>query len=101
MRSASLALIPDELIRLSVPPPFTQNPEERAHAEQYLRVFGQSIEYIAHCKVATATRYVQDDRLSVNKANSTPCISKSGCRVSGDTLDRRLSVPLEIDAGSA
>jgi len=28
----------------------SQNLEERAHAEQYLRVFGQSTEYIAHCK---------------------------------------------------
>lgn len=28
----------------------SQNPEERAHAEQYLRVFGQSTDYIAHCK---------------------------------------------------
>lgn len=33
----------------------SQNPEERAHAEQYLRVFGQSIEYIAHCKALLDT----------------------------------------------
>lgn len=28
-----------------------QDPQERAQAEQLLRVFGQSTEYIAHCKV--------------------------------------------------
>lgn len=28
----------------------TQDPQERSQAEQYLRVFSQSTEYIAHCK---------------------------------------------------
>ncbi len=28
-----------------------QDPQERAQAEQILRVFGQTTEYIAHCKV--------------------------------------------------
>jgi len=30
-----------------------QNAAERAHAEQLLRVFGQSTDYITHCKVCT------------------------------------------------
>ena len=33
--------------------PFTQAPQERAAAEQMLRVFGQSTDYIAHCKACS------------------------------------------------
>jgi hypothetical protein len=33
-----------------------QNAAERAHAEQLLRVFGQSTDYITHCKVRSYVR---------------------------------------------
>lgn len=32
-----------------------QDPQERSQAETYLRVFSQSTEYIAHCKVSAVT----------------------------------------------
>ena len=31
--------------------PVVQNPQERAQAEQMLKVFGLSTEYVPHCKV--------------------------------------------------
>lgn len=64
----------------------TQNQEERAHAEQYLRVFGQSIEYIAHCKVAKATRCVQDDRLSDYEAYLIRCYVRKWLACAGSRV---------------
>lgn len=44
-----------------------QDPQERAQAEQILRVFGQTTEYIAHCKVGRTPNFLPEQCLHALK----------------------------------
>ena len=59
-----------------------QAPQERAAAEQLLRVFGQSTDYIAHCKVHT-NPLLHEQLQALLSLNSRPC-----CRPSWTTRSR-------------
>lgn len=78
------------LVAGPAPPSSVQDPQERAQAEQALKVFGMSTEYVAHCKVRWSGREPRGRRRRRAAAAVEPwavggaertlsCIAACGC----------------------